>query len=501
MDRHVNNAVVIARVSSKGQEDEGYSLDSQAKLLNNYCSSTGLVARRSYKIAESASKSEQRRTFKDAMQYIADNDIKNLVVEKVDRHVRNLHDAVETYDWLMHDDSRKVHFVKDSLIMHKGSRSQEWLNWGIRVVMAKNYIDNLREEAMKGWAEKLAQGWMPGPPPPGYMTVMRDGKRVHDLDPQTYRSMQKVFHLAAKPGYTIEKLRNKMTDYGLLTKHGKPFSTSQAHRILKNPFYIGIIQWDGKQYPGKQKKLIPEKLFYTAYDNLTRKHGAKEVKYSKHNPLFKGMIMCDYCKKYITWQKQKGRYYGSCQRDLPECKAQSFIREDKVAAQVEARLGDLVCPSRPIISWLTNLLRSDFQLSIDNHEEAEKALEQRIQRVKRMDDELYDDKLSGFISADRYREKHDAFVSEIKELEKQKGGVSQDYEEKYMKGISVIELSQDAKRQFMDESIDNDEKRQILTKLFEKITVKDNSVSVTYTKLTNVIARKSVQTREILANV
>jgi len=100
------------------------------------------------------------------MKFIEDNKIKHLIIEKVDRHVRNLHDAVETHDWLMADENKRVHFVKDSLIMHKDSRSQEWLNWGIRVVMAKNYIDNLREEAMKGWAEKLAQGWLPAVPPP-----------------------------------------------------------------------------------------------------------------------------------------------------------------------------------------------------------------------------------------------------------------------------------------------------------------------------------------------
>ena len=83
------------------------------------------------------------------------NALIGLVIEKVDRHVRNLHDAVETHDWLISDENKQVHFVKDSLVLHKNSRSQEWLNWGIRVVMAKNYIDNLREEAMKGWAEKL----------------------------------------------------------------------------------------------------------------------------------------------------------------------------------------------------------------------------------------------------------------------------------------------------------------------------------------------------------
>ena len=31
-----SNAVILARVSSKSQEDEGYSLDSQMKLLTNY---------------------------------------------------------------------------------------------------------------------------------------------------------------------------------------------------------------------------------------------------------------------------------------------------------------------------------------------------------------------------------------------------------------------------------------------------------------------------------
>lgn len=493
-----NFAVGIARVSSKGQEDEGYSLESQVKLLQSYGENYGLSVRQVFKIAETASKTEQRKTFKEAMKYIADNKINHLIVEKVDRHVRNLHDAVETHDWLMHDEARRAHFVKDSLVMHKNSRSQEWLNWGIRVVMAKNYIDNLREEAMKGWAEKLAQGWMPGPPPPGYMTVVKNGKRIHEFNPDTCKSMQKIFKLAVEPSYTIDKLASKMKEFGMVTKQGRPYAPSHVHRILKNPFYIGIIVWDGKEYAGNQPKLVSEKLFYAVQRKITRNFKAGKIR--KHNSVFKGMIICEHCGKNVTWQKQKGRYYGACQRDLPECKAQNFIREDKIIELVEAKLDDLVCPSQQIISWLTNLLRSDFQLTVNNHEEAQKALEQRMQRIKRMDEELYDDKLAGFIPARRYQEKHDAFISEIKGLEQQIGGLSQEYEDKYMEGISVIELTQDAKRQFSDAKIDNDEKRLILTKLFEKISIKDNSISVTYTKLTSAIARKSVQTREILAH-
>lgn len=488
-------AVIMARVSSKGQEEEGFSLEAQAKHLALYCNNNGLTVLKTYKIAESASKTEQRKIFKEAMQFIAKKNVKHLIVEKVDRHVRNLHDAVETHDWLTADETRKVHFVKDSIVLHKNSRSQEWLNWGMRVVLAKNYIDNLREEAMKGWAEKLAQGWMPGPPPPGYMTVMRDGKRVHDFNPQTYKSMQRIFQMLLEPQHTIDTIRHEMYKFGIVSSKGRMFAKSQAHRILTNPFYIGTIVWDGKEYPGKQPHLISDELFKAVQAKISRNRPAK---YRKHNPLLKGIMICEHCGKNITWQLQKGHLYGSCQRKLEACKKQSFVREDTVIGLIESQLDDLVCPSPDVIAWLTTLLREDFKLSVNNVEEAQKALDERIARIKRMDDMLYDDKLAGLVSAERFMEKHESFISEINDLQKQKGGVSQAYEEKYMNGISEIELSQDAKKLFADENTTNDDKRIILTKLFEKISLKDNSVSVKYTKLAQAIARNSGLSKEIL---
>lgn len=365
----------------------------------------------------------------------------------------------------------------------------------MRVVLAKNYIDNLREEAMKGWAEKLAQGWMPAPPPPGYMTVVRDGKRIHDFNPETYKSMQRIFQLMLEPQYTIETIRHKMTEFGLVTGKGRPFSKSHAHRILTNPFYIGTIRFNGNEYPGKQPHLISEELFNAVQAKISRKRPAK---YRKHNPLLKGVMICEHCGKNITWQLQKGRLYGSCQRKLEACKKQSFVREDAVLELIQGKLDELICPSPEVITWLTTLLHQDFQLSVNNVEEAQKALDERIERIKRMDDMLYDDKLAGLISGERYQSKHDSFISEINDLQKQKGGVSQEYETKYMNGISEIELSQDAKRLFADENTSSDDKRIILTKLFEKISLKDNSVSVTYTKLTQAIARNSGLSKEIL---
>jgi hypothetical protein len=75
--------------------------------------------------------------------------------------------------------ARASSLEKDSLKLHKGSRSQEKLNWGIRVLFAKNYTDNLSEEVIKGQVAKLQSGQLPYKPHLGYRTIGEKGKKIH----------------------------------------------------------------------------------------------------------------------------------------------------------------------------------------------------------------------------------------------------------------------------------------------------------------------------------
>ena len=70
MSASLSNAVVLARVSSKAQEDEGYSLDSQLKLLRKYCDEKELTVVKVFKIAETASKEQGRKIFRELLIYI-----------------------------------------------------------------------------------------------------------------------------------------------------------------------------------------------------------------------------------------------------------------------------------------------------------------------------------------------------------------------------------------------------------------------------------------------
>ena len=148
------DAVILARVSSKAQEDEGYSLDSQVKLLQSYSETKNLRVVKVFKIAETASKEQSRKVFHELLEYIQANSIFHLVVEKTDRLTRNMRDAVAIDDWLQSDKDRMLHAVKESLMLHKESKSDVKFMWNIHLAVANKYTNNLREEAMKGWLAK-----------------------------------------------------------------------------------------------------------------------------------------------------------------------------------------------------------------------------------------------------------------------------------------------------------------------------------------------------------
>lgn len=212
--------VIYCRVSSKEQEESGYSLPAQEKLLREYCQKKQFAIAKVYSVSESASGKSRRKTFEDMMVYVTKEKIKVIVCEKVDRLTRNLHSVVVIDKWLEKNPDRQIHLVKDSLILHKHARSQEKLSWGIQVVIAKNKIDNLSEEVIKGQQEKLAQGGYPGRPKLGYQNIISQGHKQTVIDPTNAPLIQKMFELYATGEYSTYRLADTMDNLGLKTTIG-----------------------------------------------------------------------------------------------------------------------------------------------------------------------------------------------------------------------------------------------------------------------------------------
>jgi site-specific DNA recombinase len=150
------HAVIYARVSSKEQEKEGFSIPAQLKLLKEYASANGFTVAQEYIDVETA-KQTGRAAFGEMVAYLkAHPSVRVMLVEKTDRLYRNLK------DWVTMDDlDVEMHFPKEGVVLSRESRSSEKFMHGIKVLMAKNYIDNLSEEARKGMQEKAEQGIWP----------------------------------------------------------------------------------------------------------------------------------------------------------------------------------------------------------------------------------------------------------------------------------------------------------------------------------------------------
>lgn len=196
--------------------------------------------------------------------------------------------------------------------------------WNIHLAVAKKYTDNLREEAMKGCAEKLAQGHMPSRPPVGYMTGVRNDKRIHVPNPKIAPIIMTAFELYLQPAESTVTIYSFLAQAGVETYNGRPIAKSAVHKLPQNPYYMGIIQFNGETYSVAHDPLVSKKLNQSVQDKM---HSKRPSKQRKHDIDLRNIILCGHCGKVITWQLQRGNLYGSCQRDLPECRKQKFLRE------------------------------------------------------------------------------------------------------------------------------------------------------------------------------
>lgn len=489
-----NSAVILARVSSKSQEDEGYSLDSQLKLLSGYCQQNDLRVVKIYKIAETASKEQSRKIFSELLSYISKNNIYNLAVEKTDRLTRNMKDAVAIDDWLQEDPDRMLHAVKENLKLHKESKSDVKFMWNIHLAVAKKYTDNLREEAMKGWAEKLAQGHMPSRPPTGYMTAIQNGKRIHVPDPNVAPIVRQAFELYLEPNETIATIQAFLAQAGVTTYSGRSLVIDATHKLLKNRYYIGIIDFNGQTYPGAHEPLIAKELFRAVQEKM---HKKQPMKRRRLDPVLKNILRCGYCNKTITWEKQRGHLYGACQRDLPECKSNKYLREEIAQETIVDKLDELICPAPELLQWLVDQLDDEYKTSNEAAEIYRKSLETKLERLARMEDMLYDDKLAGDITVERYESKRRSIEEQIQLTRDELSVADATSASKHHEAIDLIKLTQTAKDQYLADEMPNDAKRSILTELFESVTLKDNSISVKFSFFAESIARRNAKTKEI----
>ena len=174
-------------------------------------------------------------------------EVRDILVEKTDRLYRNFKDYT-SLDFEQLD--LKIHLVKEGEILAKDSKSHQKFIHGIKVLMAKNYSDNLSEEVRKGQLEKAVQGVMPGYVPLGYVNQLQ-GHSI-GVDPTVAPFIRKAFDLAATGNYSLSKLKRTLFNEGLRSRRAKGELGKQTMaQLLRNPFYYGDFLWNSHARPAR----------------------------------------------------------------------------------------------------------------------------------------------------------------------------------------------------------------------------------------------------------
>jgi len=390
--------VIYARVSSKEQEIEGFSIPAQLELLRDYANKQGLKALQEFVDVESASTSG-RTGFGQMLGFLKKNRSKcqTILVEKTDRLYRNVPDYA-TVDEL----GVTIHFVKDGTTLSPDSKSSEQFIHGIKVLMARNYSQNLGEETLKGMLQKAKSGLYPSNAPAGYRNVEGpDGRRiiVPDNDAPT---IARLFEEFSTGRYSLKTLAAKARQEGW-TIGGRRLHRSTLHLILHKRIYTGDFDWDGVTYQGRHEALVSRELWETV-QTLFHRRGETKQHRIKHDFAFTGFIRCGHCGCGLVGELKKQKYvYYHCTGHRGKCE-EPYTREEVVQDHFAAALKELVIPPC-VLKWLQeSVSQSDLSERAARDREV-KRLEEQHRRLESKLEVIYEDRLEGRISPEMYDRK------------------------------------------------------------------------------------------------
>lgn len=292
---------------------------------------------------------------------------------------------------------------------------------GMKVLMAKNFIDNLSEETKKGMLEKARSGIYPSYARVGYRNADGpNGKRVIIPDPEAAPTIADLYTRFATGQYSIEALVTKLRAEGV-TLRGRRIFRSLAHQILRNRLYVGEFDWDGVTYQGIHEPLVSREC-WERVQGLLNKRAETKTRKVKHDFAFSGLVQCGHCGCLLVAELKKHRYvYYHCTGNRGKC-PEAYTRQEVLAGEFMNILREFVIP-QPVLDWL-----GDAVVESDRNEQA--ARERIVKRLwadhERLNvriETMYQDKLDGRITGEffdqraaAWRREQEAIIRKINDI-------------------------------------------------------------------------------------
>ncbi|MFC1645713.1 recombinase family protein [Candidatus Omnitrophota bacterium] len=467
-------ALLYVRVSSKEQEKEGYSLDAQEKLGEEYALRNNFKIIKRWKVSESAWK-EERTSFSEMLEYAKKHDnVKHIIFDVTDRMTRNDMDKIKIWSLIKLYD-KTIHFSRSNKKIDKASPSEDEFMLDIEVAVAKKMSNDISRKSQMGMKEKAEQGFYPSTAPLGY----RNNKITHliDVNSEIAPFIKQAFSLMSTGSYSLNMLCDRLYEEGFRGKKGNRVGKSALDHFLKNPIYYGTFRWKGNIYQGNHEAIISKELFDSVQGVL---NGNNHPSLSRKSFAFNNLIRCGICDcKILGEQKKKLYNYYHCTFSKGRHNGVGYIKEDKLANMFEEPILGVTL-KQDLVDWLKEALKRGSKNTLKLHENRLNSLQKQYDRVNNRLSRLFDMKLDADVSEDIFKTKEQEYKTQLIEIKSQMDNVKAINPNFYGDGCKILELSKSLHSQYIKGNYE--EKAKMARLIASNYTLNYASLSPTYRK-------------------
>ncbi|MCG8587011.1 MAG: recombinase family protein [Pirellulales bacterium] len=453
--------VALARVSSREQEREGFSLDVQEEALARFAERQNGEIVKLYRMAETASKREQRKAFAELLAYAKEHasDLDGVLFYKVDRAARNLFDYVEL-ERLEVDHGVPVIYVAQPTENTPAGRMQR----RILANMATFYTEQQSVDVREGLARRVKDGLFMGKAPFGYRNVRCDGRSLVEVDPENAAKVRRIFELYAYQNHTLDAVIETFASEGIQYLPTQPnFVRSKVHTILRDRAYIGKISYRGRWHDGRHEPLVDCETF----DRVQVLLGEKN--YNSHGSVYgSGMIRCGHCSKPIVAEvKTKKTKAGPREYVYYRCAAYNKgehprvrLSEAKLDEQVLSLFRNMKIEDDEVRRWIVDALRASRASSLKTRKDDHENIEREIDQLRAQRERLLTLRLMDEIEQDTFQAKNAELKDRESKLTLKIEAQGRQQCDSADLAVKVFELSQALEDKWL--TADIPEKRQLL---------------------------------------